>query len=277
MKKVAAIKLCLKIVLLSLLFSGCVSSNVSESEDEKALRVIEKDIDDFRADLRALERVRGEPLGREVFIALDDAKQAVKCGDYEGVLDHYVDALSLIRNHVADENTINAFEVALDNICVRLDDKGHHRKNFIGELDKLKRIARGELVITAEMEIEDKLKSIIIPEFSMKPPATIIDAVDFFKQASIDFANPEIPIERRGVGFVLVLSPPSSEDGEGNAETGVPVIPEINAKYISLYDAINLVCDLTDLEFVIRGYTATIRPFGECDDESDEDVEAVEF
>ena len=116
MKQVIAIKLCLMVVLLSFLFSGCIRSNVSESEDEKALRVIEKDVDDFRADLRALERGRGKPLDREVFIALDDAKQAVKSKNYGAILDCYRDALVLVRNHLADESVVDQYQQSMKEI-----------------------------------------------------------------------------------------------------------------------------------------------------------------
>ena len=268
MKLQNAIKLCLKIVLLSLLFSGCVSSNVSESEGEKALRVIEKDIDDFRADLRALERVRGEPLDREVFIALDDAKQAVKQGDrngYRTAIDCYEEALKIMRNHLTDKSVIAEYGEALNNICSRFDNEVALQKYCSRELGKLNELAAKNLLL-----------GIIIPEFSIGPPSTLIDALDYFVHASRDYADPEIPVERRGISMCLALKSNSSlqegDDvdeadpfGEGLNENEAPVIPKINARFVSLYDAITMVCDATGYELNLRGGTVIIRPAGECE------------
>ena len=300
MKSQNTIKLCLKIVLLSLLFSGCVSSNVSKSQDEKALRVIEKDIDDFRADLRALERVRGEPLDRGVFIALDDAKRAVKQGDrngYRTAIESHEKALKYMRDYLIDENTIKEFGTALDNMSDRFDNKVKLQKYCEREIAKLKELARKEKVKVPEYYVKDQLERNIIPEFSIGPPSTIIDAADYFKQAGIEFDDPYNQTGSTGFGLILKLRDSSSEVDEAleddpfshssTVDAGIPVIPEIKAKNISLYDAMKLVCDVMGYEFVIRGYVVVIRPFGECDDEDDgpdedvgvgyEDVEDVEF
>ena len=47
------------------------------------------------------------------------------------------------------------------------------------------------------------MKEMRLPTISFKPPATIIDAVDFFRGASKDYDRPDIPIEKRGFNFVL--------------------------------------------------------------------------
>ena len=105
-----------------------------------------------------------------------------------------------------------------------------------------------------------KLQEIIIPEMTFFPPATIVDVVEFFNQASRDYDNPETPPERRGVGLVLHLPPAANQDNpeavDSFAEVAstnrvVPMLAAISVRFISLYDAIQLVCAVTDMRFRI--------------------------
>lgn len=104
-----------------------------------------------------------------------------------------------------------------------------------------------------------KLHEIIIPEMSFRPPDTIIDAVDFFTKASRDYDDPEIPQERRGINFTLRLpcdsaTPDSDDPFAGSISFATctncvaPAIPAISARFISLHDALKLVCDVTGME-----------------------------
>ncbi|MBO7654955.1 MAG: hypothetical protein J6U40_08535, partial [Kiritimatiellae bacterium] len=138
---------------------------------------------------------------------------------------------------------------------------------------------------TAEQVVRQKLVDIVIPEVSFRPPATIIDAVDFFKVASRDFDKQEIPVEQRGVNLVLKLpgnagataeaapaadgaaDPFASADTASTASSGVPVIPAMTARFINLYDALKLVCDVTGMKFRIRGNIVMIVPVNEPDSE----------
>lgn len=132
---------------------------------------------------------------------------------------------------------------------------------------------------TAEQVIQQKLRDIVIPEVTFRPPATIIDAVDFFKQASRDFDKPEIPLEQRGVNLVLKLpssasaavpvdnSDPFAAPSSGGGAGGVPPISSLSARWISLYDALKLVCDVTGMKFNIRGNIVMIVPANEPDSE----------
>ncbi len=138
---------------------------------------------------------------------------------------------------------------------------------------------------TSEQVISKKLREIIIPEVTFRPPATIIDAVDFFKQASRDYDNPEIPLEQRGVNLVLKLGagataaaapaadaaasadPFAATAAPAAAVGGVPVISALSARFINLYDALKLVCDVTGMKFKIRGNIVMIVPFNEPDAE----------
>ena len=56
---------------------------------------------------------------------------------------------------------------------------------------------------TMEQLVEKRMKEMILPSISFRPPATISDAVEYFKQASRDFDRPDIPIDQRGFNFVL--------------------------------------------------------------------------
>ena len=122
-----------------------------------------------------------------------------------------------------------------------------------------------------EQNIIARMKEMRLPSISFKPPATIIDAVEFFRGASKDFDRPEIPLEQRGFNFVLktpealrAAAPVEgeeqegfgSEDGESDAQaaqTGVPQIPMITASDITFYEALKLVCESVDYKFKVQG------------------------
>jgi len=133
---------------------------------------------------------------------------------------------------------------------------------------------------TDEQMVNKKLREIVIPEVTFRPPATIIDAVDFFKQASRDYDNPEIPVEQRGVNIVLKLgagaAPAATEAAPADpfapaatpaSASGVPVISSLSARFINLYDALKLVCDVTGMKFRIRGNIVMIVPLNDPESE----------
>jgi general secretion pathway protein D len=127
-----------------------------------------------------------------------------------------------------------------------------------------------------EQMVSKKLKKIIIPEVTFRPPATIVDAIDFFKQASIDYDDPEIPLDQRGVNLILKLPQASTAaPADGGAAdvfapgasttTGIPSIPAISARFLSLYDSLKLVCDVTGMKFRISGKIVMIVPMNDPD------------
>lgn len=122
--------------------------------------------------------------------------------------------------------------------------------------------------------IMKKMKAMRLPLISFKPPATIIDAVEYFRQASKDFDRPEIPLDRRGFNFVVktpeavcmhaeTLESDSDNifdiDDEDNPH-GVPVIPMITANDISFYDALMFVCESVDYKFFINDSDIVVMP-----------------
>lgn len=155
-----------------------------------------------------------------------------------------------------------------------------------GEMTSKQPVSQISDTKTAEQVISKKLREIVIPEVTFRPPATIIDAVDFFKQSSRDYDNPEIPLEQRGVNLVLKLASgttaaaPAAEAAPAAAADpfaaaapaaagagGVPVISALSARFINLYDALKLVCDVTGMKFRIRGNIVMIVPANDPDAE----------
>ena len=127
---------------------------------------------------------------------------------------------------------------------------------------------------TMEQLVEKRMKEMILPSISFRPPATIADAVEYFKQASRDFDRPDIPIDQRGFNFVLDLgkqlvakgddaaaadsgndfaaSAQSDDAAAGASAGGMPLIPAIAANNVSLWDALKLVCRVTKFKFQIQ-------------------------
>jgi|GEM_PF-4402870 len=130
--------------------------------------------------------------------------------------------------------------------------------------DKILPTVKDEQTMTPEQLVNQKLKTIVLPEVSFRAPATLVDAVEFFKQASRDHDDPKIPEERRGVNFILKLAP-SVSAAPASATTGLPVIPAMSARSITLYDALKLVCDVTGMKFRIIGNIVMIVPRTDSD------------
>ena len=125
---------------------------------------------------------------------------------------------------------------------------------------------------SVEQDIIRRMKEMRLPTISFKPPATIIDAVEFFRGASKDYDNPEIQLEKRGFNMVLktpdVLTSTSNsaasedddsfsataeDEAESQGQSGVPVIPMITASDVSFYEALKLVCDSVNYKFKVQG------------------------
>ena len=106
--------------------------------------------------------------------------------------------------------------------------------------------------LSQEQGIEKRMRGIKLPSVSFRPPVTLVDAVEYFRQASKDFDLPEVPAEDRGINFVLRLgsaltggaqagggddgeafsSSASSDDEAASAAGPVPQIPAITASNI---------------------------------------------
>lgn len=98
-----------------------------------------------------------------------------------------------------------------------------------------------------------RMKEMRLPAISFKPPATIVDAVEFLRQESRHYDRPDIPLDMRGFNMEL-------KRGEGENSNLVPMIPKITATDISFYDALNFVCECVKYRFEIANGTIVVLP-----------------
>ncbi len=137
-----------------------------------------------------------------------------------------------------------------------------------------------------EQSIEKRMKEMMLPSISFRPPATIIDAVDFFRQASKDFDRPEVPVDQRGFNFILTLNKtltgggdaPAGDNNNAEAAFGaaaeenvsdgaVPQIPNIAASNLSLWEALDHVCKQVGFKFKVQGSVVMVMPKNMTTDE----------
>lgn len=93
----------------------------------------------------------------------------------------------------------------------------------------------------AEIGLVGRMKKIVIPSFSFKPPATAAEAIEFFHDQSVEHDDPTLPKGKRGIRFVL-----KAGDADKLAKTP---LPKLAAKNLSLYNAFNLVCEVSGLTY----------------------------
>lgn len=117
--------------------------------------------------------------------------------------------------------------------------------------------AIGPAPTSSARAIERRMNGIVLPKLVFGPPATIVDAVDFFRQVSKDFDRSDVPEDRRGFNFVLQLGTDSAADG-----SDAPVVSQVNASNVSLYDALKLVCNACTprYAFKIQGGAVVVAP-----------------
>ena len=230
------------------------SIHEDKETSDKAYQTIIHDLDALHDELKTAERVIGTSLDQKVYNTLNRAKQAANSKNYEDARALYRQTIELVRDHLVDDATLVAFRKALVNLERRLDDDSSCEE------------AWADLLALA---VKQQLRRIVIPDFEIGPPKTLIDAIDYLCEASRDDADPKTPIEQRGVSLVLKLKHDGScgqliSEGEdpfaSTANSAVPVIPKLSARFITLYDAINLVCDATGYTFNIRGGVVMITP-----------------
>ena len=135
-----------------------------------------------------------------------------------------------------------------------------------------------------EQSIVQRMREMRLPTISFKPPATIIDAVEYFRGASKDFDRPDLPLDQRGFNFVLktpstlhaqVAEAATEDSGFGSdvdessqsSQSGVPVIPMITASNITFYDALKLVCESVEYKFKVQGPIVMVMPKNMSTDE----------
>ena len=86
-----------------------------------------------------------------------------------------------------------------------------------------------------------KMKRLMLPSITIKPPATLADAVALLRTLSVqyDFSDSK----KKGMDFILKV-------GKGEKP---PVVPRITAKNLLLYDALDLITKATGYAFEVKG------------------------
>ena len=115
-----------------------------------------------------------------------------------------------------------------------------------------------------------KLDYIRLPEFSIRPPSTLADAVQIFGEMSRAYDKQELPPEEKGVSFVLSMgnaaaasdAEPSDDPfaTESSSSGGLPPIQNINLLWVTLREALDMVCEVTGTKYVVKGKTVMIVP-----------------
>ena len=133
----------------------------------------------------------------------------------------------------------------------------------------------GDSEYTIEQDILMRMQKMELQSISFKPPATLNDAIEFFRQASKDLDDQQKQEDERGFNFFVkprkvnyVKSAAAAEtaddagggfaaddsvDAGAAKDTGVPEIPMLSAIKISFADALKLVCEAVDYKYVIKG------------------------
>lgn len=100
------------------------------------------------------------------------------------------------------------------------------------------------------MALEARMHAIKIPQIDLRQ-AHIRDAVEFIKQASIQFDDPKVPQNERGINFVLNL--------QGMDERRVALIT-FSARNISVHEALSALVSAAGLQYRIDGAVVFIEP-----------------
>ena len=116
---------------------------------------------------------------------------------------------------------------------------------------KAKADASGAKLDAKSAEIMRRMKAMRLPKVSFEPPATLIDAVDFFRKASAEHDSPELPEKDRGFSFIMNLADPAA---------GLPALPKIAADDITFYDALKLVCGKIHYKFTVENGVVRLYP-----------------
>lgn len=241
-------------------------------EDYKAKRAVNN---------KHLKRSRQFLAVRDLDSALDEVELVLDSDPYNS------EALRLLEKIHQKRRTIMAKERSVTREGMMADVDEAWRPNYAVDVRDVEVVAdttktpKDEANETASLEqgIIKRMKEMRLPAISFKPPATLTDAIEFFRQASKDYDRPEIPLEQRGFNFYfkpLETAQPAAgaedtaADNTGfgvSADTstaaaattgGGPVVPIITASDISFYDALKLVCEAVNYKFTVKGPMVTI-------------------
>ena len=92
----------------------------------------------------------------------------------------------------------------------------------------------------AEIDMIERMKRIEIPVLDFKPPMTLPEAIAHLRRQSVEHDDPTKPMDKRGISFILTGSPAKK------------AMPKLLVKNISLYNALDLICQTTGSSFSFR-------------------------
>ena len=128
--------------------------------------------------------------------------------------------------------------------------------------------------ISNEMRIREKMDRIVIPEIEFRQ-ANIVDVISWLSDASRENDPDDVPVEERGVNFVLDIgvtgggasSAAASDDPWGApaadtaaaADSGVPPL-SIRGYNMKLSETLDLVAEMTGLRTQVKGNVVMVMP-----------------
>ena len=95
-----------------------------------------------------------------------------------------------------------------------------------------------------------RLKAIVMPELFFYAPATMKDFVEYMNQATKDFDDPGVPLEKRGIKFVCKDSV-AAKTGPEKPKPDAPLIPCPGVGATTAWDALTNVCNSVGCKFVV--------------------------
>ena len=131
--------------------------------------------------------------------------------------------------------------------------------------------------ITIEQSVEQKMRSIVIPEINFRN-ANITDVITFFENASREYDDKEQKPERRGVNFVLrgisANTPAPMPAAGDNAFAEAPAAGggggaapiTFSARFVNLWDALKIVTEVANFKSRIRGNVVIVMPANVTDE-----------
>jgi general secretion pathway protein D len=233
-----------------------------------------------------MRRARQHYVVGEYAKARDEAELVVKEQPFN------VEAIRLLRriaermNDVATQEQLTSRERMLRDVTAAwTPDRYGMDASFTVDLkpktDDLSRTSKApEKGLSPEQEIQKKMQAIMIPSIQFNA-ANITDVISFFEKASREY-DTEKAAEKRGVNFVIKTGAGAAPASGGAAATTDLFTPAatgggvadglgagpitFSARYVTLYDALKTVMDVSNMKFRIKGNIVTIMPMNIADD-----------
>jgi len=96
-----------------------------------------------------------------------------------------------------------------------------------------------------------RLKAITMPEVYFYAPATMKDFAEHMNQATKDFDDPSLPIEKRGIKFVCKESV-AAKVGPNPPKQDEPLIVNDSFRATTAWDVLTNVCNSVGCKFEVR-------------------------